>query len=191
MFVTMTSVKVAGHKITTTIIWRSFPTKATHPAILCIPQYRRTAHLPFFALCLTSWQWFMISPYLSSATSSRHRMKSGLLRKLSLDKGHLPVICQQRSVSADQEVIPSSSWILASASSLVLGIQLLERWSSPRGFLWRSTSRQCPHLTLSKRMRRANPGDSAQRVTGRLLAKELDRIFTKVFLQTTKYSHLK
>lgn len=179
MFVTMTSVKVAGHKITTTIIWRSFPTKATHPAILCIPQYRRTAHLPFFALCLTSWQWFMISPYLSSATSSRHRMKSGLLRKLSLDKGHLPVICQQRSVSADQEVIPSSSWILASASSLVLGI------------LWRSTSRQCPHLTLSKRMRRANPGDSAQRVTGRLLAKELDRIFTKVFLQTTKYSHLK
>ena len=54
----------------------------THPSVPC-------------ACLLGSGLWFL--PFLSSATSSQPRMKSGLLRKLSLDKGHLPVICQQRS----------------------------------------------------------------------------------------------
>lgn len=106
-FATITSVKVAGHRVSATaIISRAFPTKATNFTILFILHYLRTAHSLFFAWCLSSWEWFMISscsPEKVSTTRSQHRMKSRFLWGWSWDKSHLPVAHQARSVSTDQE----------------------------------------------------------------------------------------
>lgn len=89
------------HKIpTTTTLRRAIPTKVTHSASLCVLEYLRRAHLPFFALCLSSQDKGFL-PFLNSPQALDTRWSGGSFESCHQTKAIFQLSAS--SDSADQE----------------------------------------------------------------------------------------